>query len=69
MRAEIAICTIVHTKFEPLQRAHLIVVELGKGLHLNMLCPYEHKLKEGDKIKLYVDIPLALVDPALIGGA
>jgi len=71
MKAEVAVCTVVETKFEPLQKAYLIVVELGKGAYLNMLCPYEHKLEVGDKVKLYVDIPLILerFDPAMIGGA
>jgi uncharacterized OB-fold protein len=60
MKAEIAECTVVETKFEPLQKAHLIVVELGKGAYLNMLCPFEHKLKVGDKVKLFAEIPLEL---------
>lgn len=71
MQANIAECTVVETKFEPLQNAQLIVIELYKGTYLNMLCPYEHLLKVGDKVKLYVDIPLFLerFDPSTMGGA
>lgn len=71
MQANIAECTVVETKFEPLQGAHLITIELYKGTYLNMLCPFEHKLKVGDRVKLYVDIPLVLerFDPSQMGGA
>ena len=70
MKAEVAECTVVETKFEPLAKQNLIVVELSKGLYLNMLCPFEHKLEIGHKLKLYVDIPLRLerFDPSIMGG-
>lgn len=71
MRFQTVLATVVETKFEPLQRAHMIALEIGKGVHLCALCPFEHKLKVGDKVPLEIEIPLVLekVDPVKMWGA
>jgi len=63
--------TVVETKYEPLQRANLIVLEIAKGAFINCLCPFEHLLMIGDKVWLEIEIPLIthMVDPGQIGGA
>lgn len=58
MRFKTVEATVVQIKFEPAQRAYMIALELAAGVHLCALCPFEHKLKEGDKVSLEVDIPL-----------
>ena len=60
MQLQLGEFTVVETKFEPLQKAQLVVIELGKGVHINCLIPFEHTLKRGDKVPLYIDVPLAL---------
>jgi hypothetical protein len=70
MKAEIAECTVVEIKFKA--GIYEIVAELAPIGHIHMVCPFEHLLRVGDKIKLFVDIPLALqrIDPAkLFGGS
>ena len=72
MKAEVAECTVVEVRFEQTmgEKHYLIVVEIGKGLYLTMLCPFEHKLEVGHKVKLFVDIPLVLepFNPASLRG-
>ena len=60
--------TVVETKFEPLQRAHMIALEVAKGVHICCLCPFEHDLKVGQKLSLKIDIPLALAKVGLSNG-
>jgi len=71
MKAEVTDCTVVEIKFNPGLRQYQITIEIAEGAHICMLCPYEHKWKVGDKVKLYVDVPLMLerFDPSMIGGA
>jgi hypothetical protein len=71
MRFQTVVATVVETKFEPLQRAYMIALEIANGVHLCALCPFEHRLKVGDKVPLEIDVPLVLenFDPAMIGGA
>jgi hypothetical protein len=52
--------TVVGLKFEPLQRANLIVLEVTQGVQLHCLCPFEHLLEEGDKVALEIEVPLKL---------
>ena len=61
--------TVVETKFEPLQKANLIVLEIAKGAYINCLCPFEHLLKIGDQVWLEIEIPLALrnFNPSIVG--
>lgn len=63
--------TVVETKYEPFQREYMIALEIGKGVHLCALCPFEHLLKAGDKVWLEIEIPLVLhsFDPSTMGGA
>jgi hypothetical protein len=61
MRFQIAECEVVETKFEPASRANRISLNLGKGVTIHALIPYEHTVKTGDKIALEIEVPLTLV--------
>lgn len=57
-RFQTVVATVVDTKYEPLQKANLIVLEIAKGTFLNCLCPFEHLLKIGDQVPLEIEVPL-----------
>lgn len=63
MRFKTVDAIVVEVRFEPAQGAYMIALEIAKGIHLCALCPFEHKLKVGDKISLEVEIPLVLERP------
>lgn len=67
MKAELTECTVYEIKFDGTN--YLIAIEIAKGVYMNMLCPYEHSWKVGDRVKLYVDVPLVMYDPAKLLGA
>lgn len=68
-RFQTVVATVVETKYEPLQKAYMIALEISKGIHLCALCPFEHLLKVGDKVPLEIEIPLVRhrLDPSQIG--